>query len=591
VSRHARGLALLCLGLLVLGGQALAAGGTGSGPDWRRDEAQAFEVARREQRFVLLYLEAVWCHWCHVMDQQTYTEPAVQAALAEHYVALRIDHDARPDLAARYRDVGWPATIVFDAQGREIVKRQGYIGPAAMQRLLAAIVADPDPEQLAEEEPAPPPLSALPPALRDTLQQRHRRAVDAERGGLRTAQKFLDRDSVEYALTLGAAGDSTELARARTTLDAARALLDPAWGGVYQYSTGGDWQRPHYEKLAFLQAEYLRTYALAHAHTGDAADAAVVAQIRRYLDGFLAAPEGGWYTSQDADLRPGEHSAGYFALDDAGRRAQGLPKIDRQRYAREAGLIVEALAYWYEVSGDTGALRQALAGGEWLLAERRGADGGFRHDALDAGGPYLADNLAAGRGLLQLYRVTGERRWLAAAESAAAVLARLQGRSGLLSAAGGGPIGAVAQIDENIAAARFANLLGHYTGKDAYRALARHALAHLAREDVALSRLTEAGILLADAELGRDPLHLTIQGGKDDPAAQALFAAALRIPAAYKRLEWWDRREGPLPNPDIRYPALSRAAAFVCTAQRCSLPIHRGEDIAGFLAEQPAAAH
>jgi uncharacterized protein len=143
----------------------------------------------------------------------------------------------------------------------------------------------------------------------------------------------------------------------------------------------------------------------------------------------------------------------------------------------------------------------------------------------------------------------------------------------------------VAQIDENIAAARFANLLAHYTGKDAYRSLAHHALAHLAREDVALSRLTEAGILLADEELGRDPLHLTIQGGKDDPAAQALFAAALRIPAAYKRLEWWDRREGPLPNPDIRYPELSRAAAFVCTARRCSLPIHRDEDIAGFLAE------
>ncbi len=141
------------------------------------------------------------------------------------------------------------------------------------------------------------------------------------------------------------------------------------------------------------------------------------------------------------------------------------------------------------------------------------------------------------------------------------------------------------QIDENIALARFANLLAHYSGKESHRAIAQHALTWLAQPGVALSRLSEAGILLLDREFAADPLHLTIVGPKTDPAALALYQAALRLPGAYKRLEWWDRSEGPLPNADVEYPPLKRAAAFVCTERRCSVPLYQREDLAAFLAE------
>jgi uncharacterized protein YyaL (SSP411 family) len=85
--------------------------------------------------------------------------------------------------------------------------------------------------------------------------------------------------------------------------------------------------------------------------------------------------------------------------------------------------------------------------------------------------------------------------------------------------------------------------------------------------------------LLAQRELTALPLHLTIIGHKDDPATQALFQAALRYPASYKRLEWWDTREGRLPNPDVHYPELSRPAAFVCADRTCSPPIYQAQDI------------
>jgi uncharacterized protein len=581
---------LRCLFAIALAFGAAAAAAENAGPiTWERNEQHAFERAQHDKRFVLLYLEAVWCHWCHVMDHDTYANPAVVEQLAAHYVPLRIDQDSRPDLANRYKDYGWPATVVFAADGTEIVKRRGYIPPERMQRLLAAIVTDPSPESVerTDDATATAQASELTQALRNELLKRHRESFDATLGGLDIDQKYLDRDSVEYSLALAQTGDKQALAQARKTLDAARALIDPVWGGVYQYSTNGDWQHPHFEKLGALQAEYLRVYALAYAITGEPSYLQAAQSIRRYIDRFLASADGGYFVSQDADLRPGEHSAEYFALDDAERRKQGIPRVDPHRYAREAGAIAESYAYLYEVTGDRTALDAAVAAVRWAQAERALPKGGFRHDAKDSAGPYLADAMAMGRALLQLYRATGERTWLTAAGTTADFIeSQFRANSGYASAARGtSPIAPIAQIDENIALARFANLLARYTAAPTHQAIAKHALQHLARRDVALSRLTEAGILLADTEINGEPIHLTVIGPKADTQTAALFDACLRVAGSFKRLDWWDRSEGPLPNPDVNYPPLKKPAAFVCTNQRCSTPILKPEDVAAFLAE------
>jgi uncharacterized protein YyaL (SSP411 family) len=128
-------------------------------------------------------------------------------------------------------------------------------------------------------------------------------------------------------------------------------------------------------------------------------------------------------------------------------------------------------------------------------------------------------------------------------------------------------------LDENIPLARFANLLHRYTGNARYKGMGDYALRMLVTEQIADSQLTAPGILLTAFESANDPLHITIVGGKDDAAAAALFASAIRYSAVYRRIEWWDRREGNMPNPDVRYPQLPRAAAFICTDSTCSLPI------------------
>src|ERR1700752_4158148 len=120
---------------------------------WQSWSDSIFNEARQQGRFVLLDLGTGWCHWCHVMEEVTYTDPAVVDLIRSHYLAVRVDADSRPDLANRYEDYGWPATIVFNTDGSEIVKRQGYIPPKPMASLLQAIIDDPSPGPSITAEP------------------------------------------------------------------------------------------------------------------------------------------------------------------------------------------------------------------------------------------------------------------------------------------------------------------------------------------------------------------------------------------------------------------------------------------------------
>jgi uncharacterized protein YyaL (SSP411 family) len=327
-----------------------------------------------------------------------------------------------------------------------------------------------------------------------------------------------------------------------------------------------------------MQAEDMRVYALAYARWGQPADLQSARDIYRYLRTFLTSPDGVVYTSQDADLVDGQHAADYFALDDAGRRARGIPRVDRHIYARENGWAIRALTEMYAATGEEVFLHEAERAAQWIIAHRALAGGGFRHDEHDPAGPYLGDTLAMGRAFLQLYAVTGDRAWLVYARAAADFIAGhfRAAPAGWATAdrTNGARPAPEPEFDENVAFARFANLLARFTGDSAYRAMASAALRWLAAPEVERQRgFSIGGLLLAEREFSTDPLHIAVVGGKDDPSAQQLFAAALRAPDSYKLIEWWDRREGPAPRGEDIYPELPRATAFICQNGACSSPV------------------
>jgi hypothetical protein len=116
-------------------------------------------------------------------------------------------------------------------------------------------------------------------------------------------------------------------------------------------------------------------YSIAYARWGDPEYLKDARQIRRYLKEFLTSPEGAFYTSQDADLVPGQHSEGYFALDDKARREKGIPRIDTHVYSRENGWAISALSSFYAVTGETEHLDDAVRAANWIIARRALPDG------------------------------------------------------------------------------------------------------------------------------------------------------------------------------------------------------------------------
>ena len=567
---------------------ALAASPTSANElKWSDWNDELFARATTEKRFVILDLEAVWCHWCHVMEKTTYADSTVQSLLAAKYIPVRVDQDANPDLSSRYGDWGWPATIVFGPDGSEIAKIRGYIEPGRMQALLQAIIDDPTPGPSVTEafEVKPADSAFLSKTQREALSKNYDESYEDKLGGWGEMQKYIDADSMDLAISRAEAGDAGAAKRARQTLDAALALIDPVWGGAFQYSEGGSWQKPHFEKIMSFQAQYLRQYSQAYALWKDPKHLGAARDIERYLVAFLQGGDGAFYVSQDADLDHDIDGHKYYALGDAERRKAGMPRIDKNLYARENGWAISGLAAYYNVSNDAKALESAERAAKWALSSRARPDGGFDHGAKDRGGPFIGDTLAMGQAFLDLYAATGNRNWLTSAAKAGDFVATFRDEAGgfFTSRKSEARTGVFAKpaklIDDQVQVARFMNMLNRYFGNDAYRAQASHAMRYLASAAAEMARPLP-GVLLADEELAIEPTHMTIVGYKDDQRAQALHALARALPARYKRLEWLDLREGKLPNPDVEYPDLGEPAAFACSNRICSFPSFNAEELA-----------
>jgi hypothetical protein len=561
---------------------------------WQSWNKSIFEQAEAEGRFVLLDLEAVWCHWCHIMEETTYADPEVVALIRERYLPVRVDQDANPDLANRYGPWGWPATIIFSAQGEELAKMRGYLPPERMASLLQAFIDDPTPGPSVIEaiEHVPAQSALLAEDARKRLQKRFEASYDDENGGWGTYHKYIDADSMDLALASAEKGDDRAIAMARQTLDAALALFDPEWGGVYQYSDQVDWQSPHFEKIMWYQAHYLRHYSQTYTLWHDRRHLEAARSIVRYLTTRLWSPAGAFFTSQDADVDATTPGRVFYALSDAERRKLGrAPRIDTNIYARENGWAISALVAYYSVTNDADVLDHAERAARWVLAHRNLSGGGFAHGPSDRGGPFVGDTLAMGEAGLALYAATGKREWLQTASKAGDFIAETfkHASGGYVTAKKpAATVGVFAEpsklIEEQIALTRFFNRLYRYLGRTTDRAHAEHALRYLLSDTVLDTPRPLPGLLLAVDEFAHEPTHITIVGHKDDPKAMALHAAGRAIPALYKRLDWWDKREGRLPNPDVTYPELEEAAAFACSQRICSLPTFDAEGLRAAIA-------
>ncbi|HKV75343.1 MAG TPA: thioredoxin domain-containing protein [Gemmatimonadales bacterium] len=306
----------------------------------------AFAAALDGDRPVLLDIGAVWCHWCHVMDGESYEDPALAAFLNENFVCIKVDRDERPDVDVRYQRAvqamtgqgGWPLTAFLTPAGEAfyggtyfppdgMYGRPGYravleqvlqLWRGQRDRIDAQVTALQRALQPALDEAEP---GALSPTLLSNAADAMARLFDARHGGFGNQPKFPHPGALRFLL---ARWHDTGLEGARQivvrTLDgmADGGFHDQLGGGFHRYSVDARWCVPHFEKMAYDNAELLRAYLDAWSATGNDRYADVARGIVRWIREALADPDGGYGASQDADV--GLHDDGdYFTwtLDEA----------------------------------------------------------------------------------------------------------------------------------------------------------------------------------------------------------------------------------------------------------------------------------
>jgi uncharacterized protein len=485
------------------------------GVAWRElDEAKIFAEARATGRFVLLDGAAEWCHWCHVMEATTYHDAAVIRRLEAAFIPVKVDVDARPDVEARYHAYGWPATVLFSPEGQELGKYQGYLPPAELLTILEKV-------QTARTV-APSPNAVVYAGARSRAERTSfaaradaalRRYYDAKQGGFGTFQKFPIGVDNEWWLRKARRGDAAARAEISFTLQAQAALIDPVFGGIYQYSVGGTWTEPHYEKLGVMQAQALDNYADAYALLGDARFRKYAGAMYGFAEELFRGKEGGFFCTQDADLhahdpsRPFLDGHAYYALPRSARVARGIPRIDAHEYGRENGLFVQAYLRYAAAFGDARAVTEAARAVDRFVRTHAAPEGGFLHDASDPGRGvlHLADQVYPAAAMVALYEATHDARWL---EGARALASLLQTR---FLAPDGGFYGTTEDphaagvfatrqkpVDENIAAARFFSALCREPGQGDFRELALRTTDALSNDAVLADRgRILGGLLLA----------------------------------------------------------------------------------------------
>lgn len=374
---------------------------------------------------------------------------------------------------------------------------------------------------------------------RRRLRYMHMRSFDWQQGGLLSTVKFIDRDSVEYSLVIAADHEMSEARMARLTLDNAMSLVDPVWGGVYQYSTQGKWDVPHYRKTIAAQAGHLRIYSLAYSQLKFDHYLNVTNSILSYVKRFMTSDVGAFYAGQ-SDSVVGINPKQYFSLNESKRQMIGIPDIDKRLLTRENGWMIEALATHYEYCGSQQSLSMAIKAADWINEHCRRVSGAYLANIMTSTPLHLSDTLSMARAMLQLYRTTFNKKYLDyASESAEFIYKNFKNElcgynTRLVCKNDTAP---PRQIDENISLTRFTNLLYHYSDKKLFKKMTNQGLRYLCIPEVATARMEEAGVLLIDREVLTTPLTININGNKNNPVFNEFINIAHRHEGWYKLIK------------------------------------------------------
>jgi len=575
---------------------------------WFTWNEEAFDRAIAEDKLILLDLTAVWCHACHVMDAQTYSESSIVTLLNTQFIPIRVDTDQRPDVESRYRSGGWPTTSILLPTG-EILFQANSMGPEelgealreseTMYRMNKSDLLNRAKEIWEKVEQAKknqkPPKAQIDPTIPRQAIRVMQESYDTTHGGFREAPKFFEPEAITLAFHLDQQFPQESLKQiALFTLDQQMQLIDPVWGGFYRYATQPDWSLPHYEKMLDIQALNLLNYLEAYQVTGDTRYKRVVEGTLEYVNRFLRDQKNaGFYASQDAVVKssnssipfvPGED---YFPLNEKKRLALGVPQVDRSIFTGWNGLMVLSYLKIFQVSGHESLKEFALKTLNRLWTERYVPTKGLAH-GMSQGQPrgfgWLEDQVYFSKASIEAFMTTNDKLYLQRAEQLADYLVRYS-----LDNQGGGFFDRPSlpsdrgllkfpskPLEANIQTAMLFCDLYYLTLNQHYRKEAERTLQYVLDSSGPLPiALTALGV----DRFHRYPVHIVIIGEKANQKTQSLILEGLRLYSPGKIVRSLDPQYDALKLGDITFPHTDEPTAFICTDELCSAPVNDPEDL------------
>ncbi|MEX0832528.1 MAG: thioredoxin domain-containing protein [Actinomycetota bacterium] len=469
--------------------------------DWYPWGSEALERAKTEDKPILISVGYAACHWCHVMEKESFEDEETAAFMNEHFVSIKVDREERPDIDSIYMDAvqamtgsgGWPMTVFATPEGEPFYAgtyfpKQDSHGMPAFRRVLEAIAElwrekrDEVTEQAGKViqgiEAATGLSESKDELTEDILRSAHsalKQNFDAEWGGFGGAPKFPQPMTLEFLLRCHLRAYEFSLDMARRTLDkmAGGGIYDQVGGGFHRYSVDRYWLVPHFEKMLYDNAQLARLYTHGWQVTGDDRHRRIAVETIEYMLREMRHPQGGFYSSQDADSEgeegkfftwswddlvrvAGRNAAAFFgatpegnwdgtnvlwtplALEAAAEKlrvhpsdltreveqARGALFEEREKRVRPAtddkilaswnGLAIAALAEAGRILGEERYLEAAGQAADFVLDHLRGANGRLIRswrDGRPGGQAYSDDYALMSDACLILYEATGEPRY------------------------------------------------------------------------------------------------------------------------------------------------------------------------------------
>ena len=297
--------------------------------DWYPWGEEAFQKARQENKLIFLSIGYSTCHWCHVMERESFEDEQVAALMNQAFVSIKVDREERPDIDSIYmtaaimmiRSGGWPLNVILTPDKKPVlamtyIPKTTRFQRTGMMELIPRMrdlwLEDPDKvlksaEQVSESlrrYTNTTPGETLDEKVLDSAYRTLSSSYDSVNGGFGSAPKFPSPHNLLFLLRYHARiGENHALEMVTQTLEAMRAggIFDHVGFGFHRYSTDAEWFAPHFEKMLYDQAMLGMAYAEAHQATDNPRLAETAREIFEYVLRDMRDPSGGFYSAEDAD--------------------------------------------------------------------------------------------------------------------------------------------------------------------------------------------------------------------------------------------------------------------------------------------------